>query len=345
MSSSAVSRAQHVLLLASAALGCSNFHMENDYRLTVRTMDLGTPLSFGVATRPRGSTIAFNNAPARLGFLGFPPVEAGVVLQHIVSGGLNEAGLSCDEQTLIDTVYPNKTGTPSDLNVDYFCEYMLAQCATAEEVRAVLANGTVTPHGPAIAGGSHYALRDASGASVVVEFLEGETVTAMDFNDGGKTGFGVMTNEPPFQWHLENVRHATWKQHNARPAFTIPGTFYPDERFLRVSLLKSAMPEPKSYQEAMMQAVHVLNSVTVPMGDQLGTDSSAGEGAGDHTLFGVVYDHLNRTLYWRTHVNQNLQRLRLADARLNNASAAAFLPFDNQQLPWFSDAASAFFPK
>eukprot|EP01047_Picozoa_sp_COSAG01_P018814 COSAG01_NODE_1028_length_12028_cov_5.688826_5_plen_39_part_00 len=36
----------------------------------------------------------------------------------------------------------------------------------------------------------------------------------------------------------------------------------------------------------------MLNTVTVPMGAQWGTDSGAksGEGAGDHTLYGVLYD-------------------------------------------------------
>ena len=340
---SAVVKAQQLLLLSSAALGCSNFLMENHYQLSVRTMDLGTPLSFGVATVPRGTVTGHNDAPSTYGFVGFPPVEAGIILHHYVSGGMNEAGLSCDEQTLLGTVYPNKTDTKTDLPVDYFCEYMLSSCATVSDVYGVLANKTITPHGPAIAGGSHFSLRDANGASIVVEFVDGEASLSLDHNDGGLTGFGVMTNEPQFQWHVENARHAQWKLHNARPSFTIPGTFYPDERFLRISLFKSAMPKPSTYEEAMMQAVHVLNAITVPMGNQMGTDSSKGEGAGDHTKFGVVYDHLNRTIYWRTETNQNLQRLRLADADLTNSSAAAFLPFANS-LPWFSDAASAFSP-
>ena len=33
-------------------------------------------------------------------------------------------------------------------------------------------------------------------------------------------------------------------------------------------------------KEAVMQAVHVLNTVTVPMGLQLGTDSGKGSGEG-----------------------------------------------------------------
>lgn len=143
------------------------------------------------------------------------------------------------------------------------------------------------------------------------------------------------------RWQIENVKHATWKLKNARPAFTIPGTFYPDERFLRIHLIKEAMPAPGSFPEAMMQAVHTLNSITVPMGSQMGTDSSSGEGAGDHTLFGIIYDHANSTVYWRTEQNQNLQRLRLADAQLTPGSKQAHLDFLKNDLPWFNDASAA----
>jgi len=47
------------------------------------------------------------------------------------------------------------------------------------------------------------------------------------------------------------------------------------------------------------------------MGDQIGTDSGPGKMAGDHTMWGVIYDHKNNTVYFRTETNQNLQRLRL----------------------------------
>ena len=151
----------------------------------------------------------------------------------------------------------------------------------------------------------------------------------------------MFTNEPPFPWHLENTRHAAWKMANARPSFTVPGAFYPDERFLRLHLLKSAMPQPTSYAEAVMQALHVLNSVTVPMGQQMGTDSSAGEGAGDHTLWASLMDHKNQVIYWRTQTNQNLQRLALADARLEPGAPEGSLHFSKNDLPWFNDAASA----
>ena len=137
-----------------------------------------------------------------------------------------------------------------------------------------------------------------------------------DLNDGGETGYGIMTNEPAFEYHLANIKHLQWKRGLARQSVSVPGSWYPEERFMRIYMVKTGMETPNSYSQAIMQAVHVLNTVTVPMGDQFGTDSGAksGEGKGDHTLYGVVYDHLGKQLYWRTTSNQNLQKLDLMQA-------------------------------
>ena len=82
-------------------------------------------------------------------------------------------------------------------------------------------------------------------------------------------------------------------------------------------------------------------------GHQRGTDTgaSSGEGAdGDHTHYGVLYDHINATVYWRTVTNHNFQRLRLADAKLEAGSKPLSLPLNKGLLPWFHDAAAALRP-
>lgn len=335
-------------MLAPFMLGlckcCSNFIMDNEYGISVRTMDLGSgpgglALSFGLRTYPAG--VALTKGTSRYGFVGFVPVEVGIALKGFVTGGMNEQGLSCDQQTLLGTVYPAKQNTSADISVDNLCQVLTGTCANVDEVRAVLTNGTLAPHGPCLSGGQHWVLRDAAGKSLVIEFVDGATRLYDDLNDDGETGFGIMTNEPQFGWHVENARHLRWKQANARPSVSVPGSFYPDERFLRILLLKSAMPQPNSTQEAVVQAIHVLNSITVPMGSQLGTDSSKGEGQGDHTLYGVVYDHQNKVVYWRTQTNMNIARLQLVDAQLEPGNKPGTLQFDKGALPWFTDAASA----
>ena len=329
---------------------CSNFLLESggsDFVVSARTMDLGPGLSFGVSTAPAGSKIGGANLgsdSSDYGFVGFVPIEAGLVLEHFVTAGMNTAGVSCDQQTLLGTVYPNKTGNAStDVAIDFFCERVLARFNDTAQLSAAIAERHLTPHGPSIAGGQHFVIRDARGESLVVEFTDGTVSVFADHNDGGTSGFGILTNEPNFQWHVENVRHASWKLENARPSFTIPGAYYPDERFLRIHLLKKGLPKPVATREAIQQAVHVLNSITVPAGAQMGTDSSKGEGQGDHTMFGVIYDHKRLEIYWRTEANQNLQRIRLADAKLEVGAARGSLAFGmaKNELPYFHDASAA----
>merc|ERR1712151_558487 len=187
----------------------------------------------------------------------------------------------------------------------------------------------------------HWVFRDAYGHGLVIEFLAGRMEVYDDFNDGGKTGYGVFTNEPPFVWQNEAVRHLQWKQTLARSAVEMPGSWYPEARFQRLHLVKSAMPKPTSYQEAIMQTVHVLNTVTVPMGSQIGTDSGKGEGLGDHTQYAIIYDSKNKIIYWRTQVNQNLQRLRLEDAGLEMNGSEQVVATQSPKLPWFSDASGS----
>merc|ERR1711953_824906 len=97
----------------------------------------------------------------------------------------------------------------------------------------------------------------------------------------------------------------------------------------------------------MSHAMHVLNTVTVPYGQQMGTDSGKGtgsEGTGDYTRFAVVYDHMQKILYWRSSINQNLQRLRLADVRFEEGCRNTYLSFHDNELPFFNDAAASMRP-
>jgi len=155
--------------------------MNHDYKLSVRTMDLGPEpgLAFGILTAPRGSAIvgsakAGTSAVTKYGALRFIPVEGGVKVPGMATGGLNEHGLSCDMQTLIMTEYPNATNSRSDLGASYFCEWALGMCTTVAELKAAVLNGTITIHRDAITTDQHFVARDALGLSAVFEFISGE---------------------------------------------------------------------------------------------------------------------------------------------------------------------------
>merc|ERR1712150_94303 len=216
--------------------------------------------------------------------------------------------------------------------VSHVCQWALEGFGSVSELKEGLKGINFFGDAPL---GAHWALRDAQGQGVVIEFIDGQMKVYDDSNDQGKTGFGIMTNAPPLEWQMNALRHLHWKQSKARPSVAMPGSWYPDERFQRIHLVKSGMPQPKSYEEAMMQAVHALNTITVPMGLQMGTDTGDGEGNTDHTQYALIYDHKQRYVYWRTAVNQNLQRLRLQDCKLTKGSMLQKIALFNPSLPWF----------
>jgi penicillin V acylase-like amidase (Ntn superfamily) len=247
------------LIYTLAVPACSNWLMNNSYHVSGRTMDLGpiTGLGWALQSTPRGKNLAPLGCAAKLGYVAFVPTILSVADAAMASGGLNEAGLSCDEQTLITTQMPRATNTSADLNVINFCEWALSQHTTTGGVRESLLNGSVHVWGGPSSDGSnglHHSLRDAAGQSLVIEYVGGKMQVFTDANDG-KTGFGIMTNEPEYPWMVRNVQHFEWKRHLARPAVTMPGTWYPDERFLRIHAVKSSMPQPKSRREAIVQVV------------------------------------------------------------------------------------------
>lgn len=318
--------------------------MNNDFAISADTMDLGSdPHQWMIITQPLGMPGFLRTS--KYGYIGFVGKLGSVLEGTLVADGMNTAGLTCDAHTLLGTIHPDRNASLDNIDAGYICQWALEGYDSVADLKVAL-NGVnfVAAKNPGFQN-QHWVFRDASGHGLAIEFLAGRMEVYDDLNDGGKTGFGVFTNEPPLLWHNEAVRHLQWKQSLARSAVEMPGSWYPEARYQRLHLVKSAMPKPISYQEAIMQTVHVLNTVTVPMGSQLGTDSGAGEGLGDHTQYAVIYDSKNQIIYWRTQVNQNLQRLRLQDAGLQNGNKEQVIATQSPTLPWFNDAAGSLQPK
>ena len=74
---------------------------------------------------------------------------------------------------------------------------------------------------------SHYDLRNRSLCchSLVIEVMDGKKNVYLDRNDG-VSGFGITTNEPTLDWHIENVKHYEWKRTLSRQSIAVPGNWY-----------------------------------------------------------------------------------------------------------------------
>lgn len=204
---------------------------------------------------------------------------------------------------LIGTKYEKPSPRKKNMFYGVFCLWAMQTFSNVNELYDTIDD--IRIWGPSIVA-EHFVLRDKTGTSLVIELIEGGKRVYLDRNDGS-SGVGIMTNEPAFDWHLTNIEHYEWKRSLARQAVEVPGGWYPEDRFLRVYMVKQGMQEmglldsTHDMQTALSLTVQVLNTVTVPMGLQYGTDTGENSGEGssaDHTMFAVIRDHSDPALYW-----------------------------------------------
>lgn len=309
-----------VVVVLQQANACSDFYMNfaaPDIRLSVRTMDLGTEMTNWTFTSwPAGATVDYSSRPP----MSMSQALSGEPIKYAMLGvsanwfgdehwgfptffgdSINEKGLSCSLLTLLGTKYEHFSERKTNVFAGSFCKWATALHADVLEVQSAL--DSISIYGPDILA-EHFVLRDANGLSLVIEVMDGKKNVYLDRNDG-ESGFGITTNEPTLDWHIENVKHYEWKRTLARQSIAIPGNFYPEERFLRVHMVKSGMSSyaqtVTSFAQAFSLSAQVLNVITVPQGEQYGTDTGENSGEGssnDHSVFGLIRDHADPALYW-----------------------------------------------
>jgi penicillin V acylase-like amidase (Ntn superfamily) len=285
---------------------CSDFYMNfTNFHLSARTLDLGTQNNWSITTWPRKLSMPNEQYawPARYGTVGISGNWLGDEREKFpifFADSLNEKGVSCSLLTLVNTKYQDRDDSKTNVFAGTFCHYVAQNYASVAELQKALE--TIAIYGPDMLA-QHFLVRDRAGQSLIIELVDGKQNVYLDKNDD-VTGFGIMTNEPTFNWHLQNIQHYQWKRNSlSRQSVAIPGNFYPEERFLRVYMMKQGMQsyglmETTSYQTAVALTAQVLNTISVPQGNQYGTDSGDGEGENDHSAWGVIRDHDDPTIYW-----------------------------------------------
>lgn len=296
--------------------------------VSARTLDFAYETESRVQVVPRGqewtATATGTASPALtwrndLGFVamdtfGFPDYFA---------DGLNEAGLSVGTLWLPETdltaTPPDDAATPA---IDFvnLAGWLLGTCRTVDEARQALTAAAIwnptfrhlLPPGvepPAQAAPlldhqptEHLAIHDAAGGDLVVEFVGG----AISFHDNP---IGVLTNSPTYDWHLTNLRNyvglTNVEEHpvnlmgvpvtptgNGSGLLGMPGDVTPPSRFIRATMLTAVVDQAHDHRDAVNQAFHCLDIVSVPR---------FVAASGDYTQWSVARDHDNLVYYVRSY--------------------------------------------
>jgi len=168
----------------------------------------------------------------------------------------------------------------------------------------------------------HYVVHDASGKSIVIEYVKGKLVVY-------DNPLGVMTNSPTFDWHMTNLRNyinisltpvkALKLKGVTLTSFGlgaglhgIPGDFTPPSRFVRAAIFSQSVFTPKTGRDAVLEAFHILNNFDIPKGSaREDKKDSHGNILADYTTWTSASNLAAKRYYFRTYDNSQIRMVDL----------------------------------
>eukprot|EP01064_Diplonema_japonicum_P007295 TRINITY_DN14951_c0_g3_i1.p1 TRINITY_DN14951_c0_g3~~TRINITY_DN14951_c0_g3_i1.p1 ORF type:complete len:374 (+),score=33.97 TRINITY_DN14951_c0_g3_i1:38-1159(+) len=294
-------------IVTALTIGCSYFAIksEDGFDVLGRSMEANGwvplpkedyPYNWLIVKAPNGVVFNSTNDVARssdcrnLATTGWETKHAWVGIGYNddfgrVSDGINVLGLSIQAHTFRGSKYMSAQDPSNSLCYNDFTTWVLSSFATVAEMLVELKTmRVVSLPDISTSGQLHWQVTDAIGGSVVIEYIDGELKA---HNNTVK----VMTNDPSFGWHLENLNNfvpisTDWPDRSkiAVPSeigmvpleishginlLGLPGDASPPGRFVRMFYIKqfAQLNSPATnVSQAIELASSILNTVYIPKG-------------------------------------------------------------------------------
>ncbi|MEP9352910.1 choloylglycine hydrolase family protein [Xanthobacter sp. KR7-65] len=306
-----------------------------------RTMEFSLPMRSQGMVMPRGVVLAGTGPSGEAGKgLSWTGKYAAVGLNalglKIFVDGMNEKGLVGGLLYLPNVAQFQEVGPAEAKNSIASFElltYVLTSFATVGEAKEGLPKIKVSRapqtdfKGPVPV---HMTLHDATGASLVVEYVGGE----LQMHDNPT---GVLTNAPTFDWHIANLGQYVSLSALEPPAMKVgpltiaapstgaglhglPGDMLSPSRFLRAFFFSRNAPQPATPEAGLTTLHHLMSSFDIAPGSVVTkADSAAGGGvSGNETTEWTVYADLKNLRYtFTTYDNPDLQAIDMAKVKLD----------------------------
>jgi choloylglycine hydrolase len=316
------------------AFACTNLTLQTSKGdvIRARTMELGGDMESEVLVLPKGTDLVGYGPEGKPNGLKWTAKYTAVGLNgfhvDVMLDGVNEQGLS-GGALMFPTFAGFQQPDPAQLDRTFIAPQLLTwaltQYATVDEVKAALPDVHVIniaiPPAPEFP--LHFIFTDRTKASLIVEYENGELHTYDD-------PIGVMTNSPPFPWHVTNLRNYINLSINSVPSVNLdgidlapigtggslvgmPGDFTPPARFIRATILSQAAPKLDTTDAMVLEAFHIMNQFDIPPGvvpPNANTPTTA-QSEPEHTQWTVVYDLSTPRLYVSTMENRGVSMVDL----------------------------------
>jgi penicillin V acylase-like amidase (Ntn superfamily) len=217
--------------------------------------------------------------------------------------GMNVKSLACHMLWLAESDYGRRDEKIPGLSVSLWLQFVLDNFANVDEAVTYVENHPFQML-PCIVGTTgkvsevHMMIEDVSGDAAIFEYT-----------DGGKSkvyhnkGHNVMTNSPPFNKQLENLKQYQGFGGDRK----LPGSTEAADRFVRAAYYQKSLPKNiTSAREAVAGVISVARNVSQPFGtaDQHRPNISP-------TRWRTVSDLTNRVYYFESTTSPSIVWVRL----------------------------------
>lgn len=225
-----------------------------------RSLDWKTPIPTNLYVYPRGIEKVSSDHENHISWKSKYGAIYAVGYDGGITEGMNEKGLAINGLFCKGTVYIGET-TPTDapnMSLAMFVAWMLDQCATTDEVVALLQNTAFQIAGATFDGGTvstlHWGVTDATGKSVIFEFDHGK----LKINEMGD--YLAMTNDP--QWESMRAIIDYWNKIGGDHA--LPGTMSSPDRCVRANYFAHHVEAFPTMEQGLTVTRSILCTVSVP---------------------------------------------------------------------------------
>ncbi|MBQ7380986.1 MAG: choloylglycine hydrolase [Clostridia bacterium] len=297
-----------------------------------RNLDLERGYGERVVVTPRSFRLDFRHVSSlsnHHAMIGMAAVVGGYPLYFEATNekGLSMAGLNFPKNAFYGEYAVGKENVaPFEL-----IPYLLGKCGDLGEVRELLEGVNVVnvsfseelPVSPL-----HWLISDGEGSLTLECTRDGMKVY--------ENPFGVLTNNPPFDFHASNVEHymaldaglaenrlserLVLDNHSlGLGAFGLPGDFSSSSRFVRALFVKEHSVSGEGERESVNQFFHILSSVAMPRGCVL-----TAEGECEYTRYSCCCNTDTQVYYYTTYEDRAVRCVDMHAAELSGAKLYTF---------------------
>lgn len=317
---------------------CIDFKTTDNY--FGRNLDLEYRFNEKVVITPRGYEFKLKNGNVintKSALIGMATVVNDYPLYAEAS---NESGLS-----MAGLYFPGNAKffepDASKLNLSPYelIPYLLGLYSTVSEVRGVFDNLNITntafmDNMPVT--DLHWMISDGNDCIVVEQMQDGLKVY--------DNPLGVLTNNPPFDYHIINVNNYINLTPNCAKnrfsnkinlsqygqgmgALGLPGDTSPASRFVRAAFNKLNSSCKGDEEESVSQFFHILDSVAMVKGATV-----TAEGKYDITSYSCCINVSKGIYYYKTYTNNQITAVRMTDKEKNKKELSVYDLVEEQQI-------------